>query len=539
MTTKMTTTEGSSTAVGLPFPSAQEEGGGAGIKTEEQVEPESGEGSEEKEKTPHVIQSGTLREFLKWAAPQQIKQEPEEVLPEHWEAQWREFLKAMQAAPSEPSSPAGKSPLNRCQRTADRVHRHHPRPSGEGGATGAPLGLRGEAKRGRGNLSARGNKGSRRKIKATLLERTETQRQRFRTFCFEEAKGPREVCRRLRELCHQWLKPESRTKEEILELLILEQFLSVLPQEMQGSVRERGPESCAQAVALTEGLLLKQQRGPKGRGPRKVPSSFEDGAVGPSRARRVSADTGQKPAKLESSGDVSPLGHCRAGGGAVEKKANRGAGNGSCSPLTTQQGDGNLQSTESGKRARRTPNFVSRQKGHAAQSPHQCPDCGKRFTQRSSLTIHRRIHTGEKPYPCPECGKCFRQSSNLLKHQRIHSGERPHQCQDCEKCFAQRSHLLIHQRTHTGEMPYVCSKCGESFSQHRGLIAHKRVHTGETPGGYGCPDCGKHFQQNSDLNKHLRIHTGEKPYSCPECGRRFRYSSNLSKHQRTHKGEKS
>uniref|UniRef100_A0A8D2JG94 Uncharacterized protein n=1 Tax=Varanus komodoensis TaxID=61221 RepID=A0A8D2JG94_VARKO len=338
------------------------------------------------------------------------------------------------------------------------------------------------------------SKGPSRKIKVALLERPEVQQQHFQMFRFEEAKGPRE--------------PESHTKDEIMELVILEQFLTVLPQEIQSCIREDEPETCAQAVALVEGLLLKQ-RGPRGRRPRQGPSFFEDGAVGPSKARRVSVDVGQKPAKLEGGREVSPLGHCRAAGASVEK------------------------------RARRTPTFVSCQKGHLAQSPHQCTDYGKRFTQSSSLTIHRRIYTGEKPYPCPQCGKCFWQSSNLLKHQRIHSEERSHRCQECGKCFAQRSHLLIHQRTHTGEMPYVCSKCRESFSQHRGLIAHKRVHTGEATGGYGCPSCGKQFQQNSDLNKHLRIHTGEKPYSCSECGRRFRYSSDLSKHQRTHKGEKS
>nr|XP_014337449.1 PREDICTED: paternally-expressed gene 3 protein [Bos mutus] len=76
--------------------------------------------------------------------------------------------------------------------------------------------------------------------------------QRFRNFLYVEFIGPRKTLLKLRNLCLDWLQPEIRTKEEIIEVLVLEQYLSILPERIKPWVYARKPETCEKLVALLE-----------------------------------------------------------------------------------------------------------------------------------------------------------------------------------------------------------------------------------------------------------------------------------------------
>ncbi|KYO40943.1 hypothetical protein Y1Q_0017034 [Alligator mississippiensis] len=90
------------------------------------------------------------------------------------------------------------------------------------------------------------------------LPTPEPWRQLFRGLRYREAEGPGKICSRQRELCRRWLEPQRRSKEQMLELVVLEQFLAILPPEVRSWVCGCHVETCAQAVALAEGFQLGQ-----------------------------------------------------------------------------------------------------------------------------------------------------------------------------------------------------------------------------------------------------------------------------------------
>ncbi|XP_075791103.1 uncharacterized protein LOC142830401 [Pelodiscus sinensis] len=101
------------------------------------------------------------------------------------------------------------------------------------------------------------------KVREAILDQLghspETCRQRFRQEGFKAGDRPRAVAQRLREWANRWLEPEQKTGLQVTEMIVMEQFIHILPREGQRWVRRNRPTTLQEAVNLMEAHLLAEQ----------------------------------------------------------------------------------------------------------------------------------------------------------------------------------------------------------------------------------------------------------------------------------------
>ncbi|XP_052024064.1 zinc finger protein with KRAB and SCAN domains 5 isoform X2 [Apodemus sylvaticus] len=406
----------------------------------------------------------------------------------------------------------------------------------------------------------------------------ETFYQRFKHFQYHEAAGPRDALSQLRVLCCEWLRPELHTKEQILELLVLEQFLTILPEEFQAWVRERHPESGEEAVAVIESIQreLEGRRQQIATSPEVLPQKMvPPGATQEPFSHQllpVEAQLDQEPqnlleehalpvlqvpsvplkdsqeltdsllsagpqklVKIEDVADVAvsfileEWGHLDQS----QKSLSRDGRKEDCASTTPVDYGPKEGSFE----------LVVQQVSDAADPPWVAAESSEKngVQPQESAEVSDLKDMVQRWQVNPTLGNP-RQKRSLssvpdINRKQKSNGERGHRCGDCGKFFLQASNFIQHRRIHTGEKPFKCGECGKSYNQRVHLTQHQRVHTGEKP--YKCQVCGKAFRVSSHLVQHHSVHSGERPYGCNECGKSFGRHSHLIEHLKRHFREKS
>ncbi|XP_042306574.1 zinc finger protein 232-like [Sceloporus undulatus] len=410
-------------------------------------------------KSPYVLQAGNIREFLKMMPGEQIKQEPEESSLQVWEVQWQEFLKTVETPDPDwgtPTFPEKSSPWEDTKgflASFEQVAKACRWPKEEWVTRLMPA-LSGEAEQAFLMLPAR-HREDYGAVKVAILRgdalSREKIRQHFRRFCYQEAEGPRMAYVRLQELCCQWLKFERHSKEQILEMLILEQLLTILPSQIQSWVREHGPETCSQVVALAEDFLSKQQGGQRqedqGAFPEMAGSSSEGDETPSVKEQRQLCI---KPKKEADDGDPGLQGRWDAINNGEE-----------CVPEDSETGcphtapvwkiEDNLSQC-----CMQENTSVSHERPEHAQETDPAEElmssipCGGvcRITSETAAAVPVEIEFGRRRNAYGSYGR----SSSLPM--RTRAGGKPVRCQICGKYFLCSSKLAIHQRSHAGDKAY-------------------------------------------------------------------------------------